>query len=255
MRRGALRRLSVSARPMATPKKTSAPSTASIRLLWLTSHVSSLPSGGRPNLPGMRVRPCGPGQRLPWRQPLLLTASPARSFSPMESRRARPQHPTRIAHPSRESSLWRSGAVSHEYFDKYTVRIRSRGSCLAIRAIHKALVPRGAVRRWRASISVEFPLARCSRMSPRCPPSSFARRLKTYGTLPAGEGGEIEGGGAASSSRNVVPRRRDSRRGPELQALWSGSRPVVCVIDSYPGASETPSASAGLTLARSFHPP
>ncbi len=139
----------------------------------------------------------------------------------------------------------RSGAVSHEYFDKY--RFESDPALLsAIAEAAADLVPAGV----DALAGLELggvPLATILSQVTSLPAVFVRKEAKTYGTCRLAEGGEIDGrrlcivedvvtsGGAVLDAAAEL-----RRRGAELG-------PVLCVIDREAGGAEK-LAVEGLTL-------
>jgi orotate phosphoribosyltransferase len=149
-----------------------------------------------------------------------------------------------VSHLTGEFTL-RSGAVSHEYFDKY--RFESEPDLLrAIAEAMAAAVPDGV----DALAGLELggvPLATVLSQVTGLPALFVRKEAKTYGTCQLAEGGELDGRrllvveDVVTSGGAVV----DAAR--ELRARGALLDQVVCVIDRESGGREN-LADIGLTL-------
>jgi orotate phosphoribosyltransferase len=130
----------------------------------------------------------------------------------------------------------RSGAVSHEYFDKYMFESDPE----LLRAIAEAcipLVPAGI----EALAGLELggvPLATV--MSQVCGlPARFVRKeAKTYGTCRLAEGGELDGRRLCIVEDVITSGGAVLDAAAELRARGAVLGPVVCVIDRESGGVE-----------------
>ena len=150
----------------------------------------------------------------------------------------------RVSHLTGEFTL-RSGAVSHEYFDKYRFESDPR-LLLAIAQAMKALVPAGV----EALAGLELggvPLAAVLSQVTGLPALFVRKEAKTYGTCRLAEGGEIEGRRLLVVEDVVTSGGAILDGARELQALGAVLDRVVCVIDRESGGKEN-LAAAGLTL-------
>ena len=150
----------------------------------------------------------------------------------------------RVSHLTGEFTL-RSGAVSHEYFDKY--RFESDPQLLlAIAGAMQAIVPDDV----EALAGLELggvPLATVLSQVTGLPALFVRKEAKTYGTCKLAEGGELEGRrllvveDVVTSGGAVLDAARELRsRGAKLDR-------VVCVIDRESGGREN-LAEVDLTL-------
>jgi orotate phosphoribosyltransferase len=139
----------------------------------------------------------------------------------------------------------RSGAVSHEYFDKYMFESDPE----LLRAVARAcipLVPRGI----DALAGLELggvPLATV--MAQECGlPARFVRKAaKTYGTCRLAEGGELDGLRLCVVEDVITSGGAVLDAAVELRARGAILGPVVCVIDRESGGAEN-LAAAGLEM-------
>jgi orotate phosphoribosyltransferase len=149
-----------------------------------------------------------------------------------------------ISHLTGEFTL-RSGAVSHEYFDKY--RFESDPGLL--RAIAEAMttaVPEGV----EALAGLELggvPLATVLSQVTGLRALFVRKEAKTYGTCRLAEGGELEGHRLLIVEDVVTSGGAVLDAARELQARGAVLDRVVCVIDRESGGREN-LAEAGLTL-------
>jgi orotate phosphoribosyltransferase len=139
----------------------------------------------------------------------------------------------------------RSGAVSHEYFDKY----RFESDPLLLRAIAEAaaeLVPAGI----DALAGLELggvPLATILSQVTGLPAVFVRKQAKTYGTCRLAEGGDIEGRRLCIVEDVVTSGGAVLDAAAELRQRGARLGPVLCVIDREAGGAEK-LAVEGLTL-------
>ena len=130
----------------------------------------------------------------------------------------------------------RSGAVSHEYFDKY--RFESDPKLLSeIAASCAALVPYGM----DALAGLELggvPLATMISQATRLPAVYVRKEAKSYGTCQLAEGGEIEGRRLCIIEDVVTSGGAILDAASELRARGARLGPVICVIDRESGGRE-----------------
>ncbi len=139
----------------------------------------------------------------------------------------------------------RSGAVSHEYFDKY----RFESDPALLRAIAEAaadLVPAGI----DALAGLELggvPLATMLSQVANLPVVFVRKQAKTYGTCRLAEGGDIDGRRLCIIEDVVTSGGAVLDAAAELRGRGAELGPVLCVIDREAGGAEK-LAIEGLTL-------
>lgn len=152
------------------------------------------------------------------------------------------------AHLTGEFTL-RSGAVSHEYFDKY--RFESDPRLLRdIAGAMAALVPSGV----DALAGLELggvPLATMLSQATGLPALFVRKEAKTYGTCQLAEGGELEGRRLLVVEDVVTSGGAVLDAARELRARGAVLDRVVCVIDRESGGAAN-LAEAGLELVALF---
>ncbi len=150
----------------------------------------------------------------------------------------------RVSHLTGEFTL-RSGAVSHEYFDKY--RFESDPELLlAIARAMQALVPDEV----EALAGLELggvPLATVLSQVSGLAALFVRKEAKTYGTCKLAEGGELDGRRLLVVEDVVTSGGAVLDAARELRARGAVLHKVVCVIDRESGGREN-LAEAGLTL-------
>jgi orotate phosphoribosyltransferase len=139
----------------------------------------------------------------------------------------------------------RSGAVSHEYFDKY--RFESDPSLVhAIAEAAAPLVPAGT----DALAGLELggvPLATMLSQVTGIPAVFVRKQAKTYGTCRLAEGGDIVGRRLCIIEDVVTSGGAVLDAAAELRVRGAELGPVVCVIDREAGGTDK-LAAEGLTL-------
>lgn len=152
------------------------------------------------------------------------------------------------AHLTGEFTL-RSGAVSHEYFDKY--RFESDPRLLRnIAEVMAALVPSGV----DALAGLELggvPLATMLSQVTGLPALFVRKEAKTYGTCQLAEGGELDGRRLLVVEDVVTSGGAVLDAARELRARGAVLDRVVCVIDRESGGAAN-LAEAGLELVALF---
>ena len=139
----------------------------------------------------------------------------------------------------------RSGAVSHEYFDKY----RFESDPALLRAIAEAaadLVPTGS----DVLAGLELggvPLATILSQVTNLPAVFVRKQAKTYGTCRLAEGGDIDGRHLCIIEDVVTSGGAVLDAAAELRQRGAELGPVLCVIDREAGGAEK-LAVEGLTL-------
>ncbi len=130
----------------------------------------------------------------------------------------------------------RSGAVSHEYFDKY--RFESDPELLRdIAEAASALVPAGVV--GLAGLELGgVPLATMLSQVTRLPAFFVRKEAKTYGTCQLAEGGETDGRRLCIVEDVVTSGGAVLDAAAELRARGALLGPVVCVIDRESGGRD-----------------
>jgi orotate phosphoribosyltransferase len=130
----------------------------------------------------------------------------------------------------------RSGAVSHEYFDKY--RFESDPRLLAdIAASCGQLVPAGI----DALAGLELggvPLATMISQVTTLPAVYVRKQAKTYGTCRLAEGAEVDGSRLCIVEDVVTSGGAVLDAASELRARGARLGPVICVIDRESGGRE-----------------
>ncbi len=138
----------------------------------------------------------------------------------------------RVSHLTGEFTL-RSGAVSHEYFDKYRFE-SDPGLLLAIAEAMRASVPEGV----EALAGLELggvPLATMLSQVTGIPALFVRKEAKTYGTCRLAEGGELEGRRLCIVEDVITSGGAVIDAAVELRARGAMLGPVVCVIDRESG--------------------
>jgi orotate phosphoribosyltransferase len=150
----------------------------------------------------------------------------------------------RVSHLTGEFTL-RSGAVSHEYFDKYRFE-SDPGLLLAIAEAMRPSIPDGV----EALAGLELggvPLATMLSQVTGIPALFVRKEAKSYGTCRLAEGGELEGRRLLVVEDVVTSGGAILDAARELRALGAVLDRVACVIDRESGGRENLS-EAGLVL-------
>lgn len=150
----------------------------------------------------------------------------------------------RAAHLTGEFTL-RSGAVSHEYFDKY----RFEADPALLRDVAEALAPRVPAGT-EALAGLELggvPLATMLSQVTGLPARFVRKQAKTYGTCQLAEGGDIDGWRLLVVEDVVTSGGAVLDAARELRARGAVLDRVLCVIDRESGGTEH-LAAEGLTL-------
>jgi orotate phosphoribosyltransferase len=130
----------------------------------------------------------------------------------------------------------RSGAVSHEYFDKY----RFESDPALLRAIADALAPLvpGDVDLLAGLELGGVPLATMLAQVTGIPAVFVRKQAKTYGTCRLAEGAEVEGRALCIVEDVVTSGGAILDAAAELRGRGARLGPVVCVIDREAGGPE-----------------
>jgi orotate phosphoribosyltransferase len=143
----------------------------------------------------------------------------------------------------------RSGAVSHEYFDKY--RFESDPALLrAVAGALAPLVPDGA--ELLAGLELGgIPLATMVSQATGLPTVFVRKRAKTYGTAQLAEGADVEGRRVVIVEDVVTSGGQIVESAHELRALGATVADALCEIDREAGGGEH-LADVGVTLRAAF---